>query len=244
MGTLSKRSRQNFIAIIYALVNYNFENLIYEFLDVADYGNIPDVDGLIQDVKAGLGPFVGLTAQQTDFSLVLQIVLKTLREHDLYLPRDWFVVFRALMTLDGTGRSLGIDIDVYSVLAEDIGELIEKALSKEDLMEEAIWTGRDFLTSMRILPRHLKWFFKEWSKRSYGIEIIHKGHETPILQLTLAIQFIGYIFLSDIFTLSGVLLVEDLSVLLYSSVPVICWVFWALGVAAFLQGLRVITKIK
>lgn len=242
MGTLGKRSRQSFVAIIYALITYNFENLIYEFLDVADYGNIPDVDALIQDVKSGLGPYVGLTAQQTDFSLVLQIVLKTLREHDLYLPRDWFVVFRALMTLDGTGRSLGIDVDVYSFLAKDIGEILESSLSKEDLMEEALWTGRDFLTSMRILPRHLKWFFREWGKRAYGIEIIHKGHEKPIQALTMAIQFIGYIFLSGIFTLSGVLLVGDRSVLHYSSVPMICWLFWALALITFLQGLRISFK--
>lgn len=244
MGTLGKRSRQNFVAIIYALISYNFENLIYEFLDVADYGNIPDVDALIQDVKSGLGPYVGLTAQQTDFSDVLQIVLKTLRKHDLYLPSDWFVVFRALMTVDGTGRSLGLDLDVYSVLERDIGDIIEKTLSKDDLMEEAIWTGRDFLTSMRILPRHLKWFFREWGKRSYGIEIIHTGHEKMASQITLAIQGIGYFFLTGVFTVSGVLLVGQENIIHYQSVPVICWLFWMLALAALLQGLRVFYKTR
>ena len=242
MGTLGKRSRQSFVAIIYALISYNFENLIYEFLDVADYGNIPDVDALIQDVKAGLGPYVGLTAQQTDFSEVLHIVLKTLREHDLYLPRDWFVVFRALMTVDGTGRSLGLDIDVYSILERDIGAIIEKSLSKDDLMEEALWTGRDFLTSMRILPRHLKWFFREWGKRSYGIEIIHKGHEETGRKITLAIYAIGYFFLVGIFTLSGVLLVGQKNIMHYQSVPVICWVFWAMALASFMMALRLARK--
>ena len=34
----SRRSRKNFIAIIYVLLTFNYENLVYEFLDVADYG--------------------------------------------------------------------------------------------------------------------------------------------------------------------------------------------------------------
>src|SRR5690606_3562589 len=35
MGTLGKKSRENLIAIIYSLTTNNYENLVYEFLDVA-----------------------------------------------------------------------------------------------------------------------------------------------------------------------------------------------------------------
>ena len=44
MGSLSKNGRHHFIAIVYALLTYNYENLVYEFLDVAEYDNIPDID--------------------------------------------------------------------------------------------------------------------------------------------------------------------------------------------------------
>ena len=102
MGTLGKKSRVNFIAIVYALITFNYENLVYEFLDVAEYEKTPDVDNLINDVKDALSPFIGLTVKQTNYSEVFKVVTNCLLRHELFLPRDWFIVFRALMTLDGS----------------------------------------------------------------------------------------------------------------------------------------------
>ncbi|MCO4793612.1 MAG: AarF/ABC1/UbiB kinase family protein, partial [Bacteriovoracaceae bacterium] len=152
MGTLGKKGRSNFIAIIYALLTFNYENLVYEFLDVAEYDKIPDVESLIADVRDALSPFIGLTVSQMDFTKLLQVILDTLKKHQIFLPRDWFVVFRALMTLDGVGKSIGFDLDLYGMMENDIQDLIKSTVSKEDLIEEAVWVGRDVLSSARIFP--------------------------------------------------------------------------------------------
>ncbi|MCR9203838.1 MAG: AarF/UbiB family protein, partial [Halobacteriovoraceae bacterium] len=143
MGTLSKKGRKNFIAIIYSLITFNYENVVYEFLEVAEYDKIPDIDGLIEDVRDALSPYIGLTVQQTDFSEVLRSVITTLKRHEIYLPREWFIVFRSLMTLDGVGRSLNLDYDIYAMMEEDIDELIKDSISKDELIEEGIWAAKD-----------------------------------------------------------------------------------------------------
>ena len=51
MGRLGKKGRQNFIAIIYSLLTFNYENLIYEFLEVAEYEKIPDVEKMISEAR-------------------------------------------------------------------------------------------------------------------------------------------------------------------------------------------------
>ena len=115
VGSLSKKSRLNLIAIMYSLITHNYENLVHEFLDVADYEKIPDMDDLINDVRDGLSPFVGLTVQQMDLSLLLKTVVGILTRHQIFLPREWFIVFRSLITLDGVGKSLGMDFDIFSI---------------------------------------------------------------------------------------------------------------------------------
>jgi ubiquinone biosynthesis protein len=43
---------------------------VYEFLDVADYDMIPDQDKLMRDIQDRMTPFVGLSAQDIDVTLL------------------------------------------------------------------------------------------------------------------------------------------------------------------------------
>ena len=71
MGTLSKKGRKSFVAIVYSLITFNYENLIYEFLDVAEYEGIPDTEELILEVRDILSPYIGLNTSQIDHTLIL-----------------------------------------------------------------------------------------------------------------------------------------------------------------------------
>lgn len=250
MGTLSKKGRQNFIAILYALLTNNYENLVYEFLDIADYQKIPDVDQMVYDVRQAIAPFVGLTAQQINFSQLLQAVIQALFRHQVFLPREWFIVFRAMITLDGVGRSIGLDFDIFGPLERDIKGIVRGAINKEDLIEEGVWVGKDILASARVLPRHLKWFIQDWAKNNYRFRISHSGHEKSARQIAHAIQFLGLCIVSSIFIISGVLLMgpeqgQDLgrqTLRQFMTFPGWTGVFWGIALAFLVRGVFLLRK--
>lgn len=236
MGTLSKNGRKNFIAIIYSIITFNFEHLVYEFLDVAEYERIPDVDQLINDIRDALSPYVGLTVQQTDFNLVLKEILDTLKKHEIFLPREWFIVFRALITLDGVGRSIGLDFDIYAMMEGDIKDIVKETFNKQELIEEALWAGKDIVTSSRMFPRHMKWFLKTWSKNGYSFDLNLKGFQDPLSSINSSIIFLGLIVLSCVFLISGNGFLGAGAVDSWRDVHVLTWIFWffsfcSLGIA-------------
>ena len=234
VGNLSRKSRENFIAIIYGLLTFNYENLVYEFLDVASFEKIPDVDKLITDVREALSPFIGLTVSQTNFSQVLKSIISTLNRHEIFLPTEWFIVFRALMTLDGVGKSIGLDLDLFALLDEDIKNIVKNTITKEALIEESIWSGRDMLSAMRIIPRHIKWFLKEASKKKYAIELINKGYEKQIKSINSGIYFLGYSIISSSLFFCGVLYSNNKEIVYWKDVPPLSWLFWS-GALIFLS---------
>ena len=239
MGTLSKNGRKNFIALIYSLLTFNYENVVYEFLDVAEYTTIPDIDDLISDVRDGLSPYIGLTAQQMDFTEMLRVVITTLRKHEIFLPREWFIVFRALMTLDGVGRSINKDFDVFAMMEDDIHSLIKDGFSKEEVLEDGIWAARDIISTSRLLPRHIKWFLKDWSKKKYALELKLSGYEDSLAKLNAGLVFLGFTLISSVFLISGVWFlagVEGLQSI--KQVPTISWLFWTLSFTTFSMGHR------
>jgi ubiquinone biosynthesis protein len=236
MGSLSKKNRLNFMAIIYALITHNYENLVYEFLDVAEYDNIPDVEELIRDVRTTMSPFVGLTLSQTNFSEIMQAVITTLSKHQIFLPREWFVVFRSLTTLDGVGQSLDIEFDIFGILDQDIKEILQSSFTKDDVIEEAVWAGRDIASTFRIIPRHVKWFLKEWAQRKYAFEIIHTGHEKQFKKVSNSIYSLGGMIVTAVFIYSGVQVLGGQVVTHWSHIPVLSWIFWGLAILNFLQS--------
>jgi ubiquinone biosynthesis protein len=242
MGSLSKNGRHHFIAIIYSLLSYNYENLVYEFLDVAEYETIPDVDALVRDVREALSPFIGLSVKQTNFSDLLSVVINTLKKHQIYLPREWYIVFRALITLDGVGKQLGIDLNIFGILEADIEEIIESTLSKDELLEEAAWAARDITSSLRILPRHLKWFLKDFARKGYAIEVKNTGYEKELNSIVGSIAFLGFSLVAAVLFFTGVFVITGKNITHWSDIPTISWVMWSVGVILFSSGMANLRK--
>lgn len=242
MGSLSKNGRHHFIAIVYAILSYNYENLVYEFLDVAEYENIPDIDGLVKDVREGLSNFVGLSVKQTNFSDLLRVVLNTLKKHQIYLPRDWYVVFRALITLDGVGKNLGMDLNIFGILEGDINEIVQSTFNKEELMEEAAWAARDLTSSFRVLPRHIRWFLRDFARKGYAIEVKNTGYEKEFTALTGALTFMGFSMLAATFVFAGIYIITTKEIHLWSDIPTMSWILWSMGLLLFSSGISSLKK--
>jgi ubiquinone biosynthesis protein len=229
MGTLSKKNRANLIAILYAIVTHNFDNLVYEFLDVAEYETIPDHEELIRDIKDSISPFIGLSVQETNMSELVRNLIRTLSKHEIYLPREWFIIFRALMTLDGVGKSIGYDINIFKVLEKDLPALVTELLSQKNAQEELMWVAKDVISSLRIVPKHLKWFLKETSRNNYSMEMRIKDFDKLAKGINRSFYILGLSLLASVFILCGAIFVRDIHVMHLRDVPVLSWIFWGAG---------------
>jgi ubiquinone biosynthesis protein len=245
MGTLSQKNRTNLIAILYALITRNFDNLVYEFLDVADYEQIPNHDELIRDLKDALSPYLGLSVQETNVTDLVRSIVQTLARHRLYLPREWFIIFRALMTLDGVGKSVGFDLNIFKILEQEIPKLVSEILSKEHAKTELMWVAKDLVTSMRIVPKHIKWFLKEISKKNYAFEFSIKNFESSFKNLSGSISFLSHSMIVAVLIFCGASFIPRSQMGIIAKIPTITWIFWSVGVLLFLGaklGLRRINK--
>jgi ubiquinone biosynthesis protein len=232
MGTLSKKNRANLIAILYAVITHNFDNLVYEFLDVAEYETVPDHEELIRDIKDAIVPFIGLSVKETNMTELVRNLIRTLSKHELYLPREWFIIFRALMTLDGVGKSIGYDINIFRVLEKDLPGLVKELLSQKNAQEELMWVAKDIISSLRIIPKHLKWFLKESSRNNYSVEIRIRDLDNLSRSISRSLFILGQALLTCVCLLIGAIFIRNIQVLSLYDIPPLTWIFW--GAALYL----------
>lgn len=236
VGTLSRTSRDNLVAILYYLIQYDFENLVYEFLDVAESDQFPDVDQLIRDVRMNLSSFVGLTVQEVNISLLFQKVSQTLSKHQLYLPREWYMVFRALVALDGVGKSLKIDFDIFGLMEKDLQEVIEVLYSKDRLLQDGLASGRDILKSFKGVPRYFRWFAKDFSNNQFRFKLDHGTLEKAFLKLSGSLRFLAFVILTITFFSFAFISQGSGDPILWGITTWKALTFWTLGACSFLWG--------
>ncbi|MCP5463840.1 MAG: hypothetical protein H7A33_02330 [Deltaproteobacteria bacterium] len=229
VGHLGKTSRAHLVAIMYSLINHDFENVVYEFLDVAEYDQVPDVDALVRDVRDVLTPYIGLTVQQMNVTQMFRAVTSTLVRHQVFLPREWFIVFRAMVALDGVGKSLKMDFDIFAIVRKDIMQIIQELSTKDRLIEEGVWLARDLITSFRSVPRHMRWAIKEIAKNNYAFKVEQQGYEKEIKAVAHSLRLISICLFSGLLIGCGTLFAVISDYQSWTDLPVFSWVFWALG---------------
>ncbi len=227
MGNLSKRNRANLVAILYAVLTYNFDNLVYEFLEVAEYESVPDHEELIRDIKDAISPYIGLSVKETNMTELVRNLIRTLSKHELYLPREWFIIFRALMTLDGVGKSIGLDVNIFKVLEKDLPKLVNELLSKKNAQEELMWVAKDVISSLRIIPKHLKWFLKEASRNNYSLELRIRDLDTFSRSVSRSLFILGQSLLTCVCLLIGAIFIRNTVVTSLYDIPPLTWIFWS-----------------
>lgn len=229
MGTLSKKNRANLIAILYSVVTHNYDNLVFEFLDVAEYDSVPDHEELIRDIQDALSPFIGLSVQETNVTELFRNLVRTLGKHQLYLPREWFIIFRALMTLDGVGKSIGIDLNIFNVLESEIPKMMSELLTRKNAEEELLWVAKDVVSGLRIIPKHIKWFLKESSRHNYSLELRIRNFDKFSKGLNKSFYGLGLSLMACVFILCGAIFARNIVVTSIYDIPVLSWIFWGFG---------------
>ena len=140
------------------------------------------------------------------------------------------------MTLDGVGKSLNMDIDIFGMLNTDIKDIISSTYDKNDVLEELVWASRDILPVVRLAPRYFKWWLKDFAKKNYQFHIKSSGYEKSLRKIETSLNFGGYSVFSAVLILSGTILIPQDKSLHFLDIPTISFVFWVIGFSLFFRG--------
>jgi ubiquinone biosynthesis protein len=128
-------------------------------------------------------------------------------------------------------------MNIFGILEDDIEDIIESTFSKDELLEEAAWAARDITSSLRVLPRHLKWFLRDFAKKGYAIEVKNTGYEKELKAAVGAMTFMGFSIIASVMVFTGVYLLSNIEITHWSQIPTISWVLWSVGVILFSSGI-------
>jgi ubiquinone biosynthesis protein len=144
--------------------------------------------------------------------------------------------------LDGVGKQLGIDMNIFGILEDDIEGIIESTFSKDELLEEAAWAARDLTSTMRVIPRHIKWFLRDFARKGYAIEVKNTGYERELGAAVGALIFLGFSLIASVLIFAGIYFIGHTNIVSWRDIPTISWIMWSIGVISFSSGIASIKR--
>jgi ubiquinone biosynthesis protein len=142
------------------------------------------------------------------------------------------------MTLDGVGKSLGMDLNIFQILEKNIRPIMKEVLSQDALKEELLWFGRDVMNSVKTLPRHVRWFLKDFSREKYSFKLQISNLDILDRSLQNSFYFIGMVFTGCVFVAGGIYFIPKVTPIWMETIPMISWVFWLIALFLFWHGHR------
>ena len=82
--------------------------------------------------------YLGRPLKELDFSSLIRDLIKTALKYGIEIPSDFMLVGKAMMTIEGIGKSVDPDLDIYAVASPALEGLVKKRYSPERLGNELL----------------------------------------------------------------------------------------------------------
>lgn len=128
VGRLSPERRHEVAELLHGLVTRDADTSARILLDWSEDGNV-DEDRLRDDVAEFIDHYHGVPLEQLDISAMIGEITSVLRHHQLVLPADLALMFKAFITLEGMGRSVDPEFDMAGEAAPVIEDVLRQHYS-------------------------------------------------------------------------------------------------------------------
>ncbi|MBY0471598.1 AarF/ABC1/UbiB kinase family protein [bacterium] len=171
VGRLSEKSRGQLTSMLMSLLSNDFDNLCYQYAELGSSGPGIDFEGFQREVRNTLAPYMGLTLEDVNTGKVLIAATKIAAKYNIKVPGDWMLVFKAIVTVEGMGRTLDPNFDLMSVGRDLVKDLIQNQYSWPKISRDLIWVAKDMAELLQMLPRQIRWMFKKFNSNDFAVEI-------------------------------------------------------------------------
>ena len=155
MGTLSKDDQLIVARMLLSVMNNNFTAMVDI---VSRAGWIPpntNKHALMRDMSRTVGPMLQKSINDIDFAGVLMQILDIARRHHMSIPPQLMLLLKTLVHVEGLGRDLYPDLDIWSLAKPILSSWIKEQLDPMRNLQQLRAQLPEILLSATDIPKLL-----------------------------------------------------------------------------------------
>jgi ubiquinone biosynthesis protein len=205
IGRLSQKSRSQLATMVLSLVEEDFETLCFTYAELGAASHSIDMEGFQREVRNTLAPYLGLKLDEVNIGKVLIAATRIATKYQVQVPGDWMIVFKAIITIEGMGRTLDPKFDLLSLGKDLVGDLAKNQYSPQALAKEGVLFAQEMGSLLQTMPRQIRWMLRKFNSNDFAFEIkstqideLKQQLDQNTRRTTLAILSIGFFAVSTL----------------------------------------------
>lgn len=205
VGRLSKKSKAGVIDMFLALITEDYDALVLEYLRLSPpqpgTRNSRNLDEIQREVTSLFAPYYGLPLKDIPAGRLLMDGANVAFQHHITLPQDLIMVFKAIMTLEGIGRTLDPEFDLLASAAKYAKIVIKERYEPKAMAKELLFIGRDWMRFAQTAPRQIAESLRQLESGEVQVNVkvahldryirVHAQGSQRISQAILAVGLLG-----------------------------------------------------
>ncbi|GAB4364115.1 MAG: AarF/UbiB family protein [Spirochaetales bacterium] len=227
MGVILPRHREILNEIMVAMIDRDERRMARGLLELANRKTIPDIAKLEYDLFELLELYGNRPIKEVRLGELIQRLLRLILHYHIPLPQGFFLLSKALVTIEGVGLQLDPDFNLLIQMEPLVRKMFRMEFSPEALMKEARRQSLQIVTLLRSWPFDLKEIIEKVKEGRLVLELDSKNL-VPILR--------EWDVISNRLSFSIVLaaLVVGSSIVINARVPPLWGNLSVIGIAGFL----------
>ncbi len=173
IGRMTQPMKDRMADLFLNLITQNYSGLARSLYDISRKNGPVDYGAFEADVcELADKNFGSASLADVDFGNVVRDLIEGAIRHDLRIPPDYTMFFKALMTVEGIGKIVSPDLDLLEESRPHIERIIAERYSPERMLRAAVDTGQALVKFSRQFPVTAHQFLTqiEDGKLSLGID--------------------------------------------------------------------------
>ena len=185
VGRLSKKTQDSVLVIFTSLLDEDFETLASEYLNICQSKGFVDMQLLQKDLMDNISPYIGMALGDVNIGRVLLRSTTVAARHQLIVPRELMLLFKAMISLETLGRRLDPQFDLLTLGNRLARQMLTGRYSRDRLVRDLLVIGRDVQQLIEMTPRTLTRFIRRWSNNHFAFE--HRNRDIEKLSRSMNI---------------------------------------------------------
>jgi ubiquinone biosynthesis protein len=175
VGRLSKKARMSVINMFLALVSEDYVSLVWEYIKLSPGTGFSRsstrVEAIAGEVEKLYSPYHGLGIDEIPAAKLLMQATGVAFRHEIRIPTDLVLMFKAIMTLEGLGRKLDPQFDLVQAATKYSRHLLLEKLDYKSWVKDFLFFTRDFLEFSQKAPRQLGEVLRQMESGEFRVQL-------------------------------------------------------------------------
>jgi ubiquinone biosynthesis protein len=241
MGNILPKDMETFGNLFLSVRDKNIKKVIQALMALSDQITIKNMRALEADITEFVESYAASGVHTNEMSTVLMQLKDVVVRHNLKIPMHFFLLARALVTIEGVIRNLDPTLDLLELAKPYLIATITKKFNPIDFGKKIMNGLFDFGNYMEEFPRDLKNAIRKINTGEMKVNLHHQGVDPMVHTLNrIAKQLVSAMLIASLLIGGSLTLINETKPLWgeTSSWSIMAFIFAGIIVLGMLRDIR------